>query len=765
MSDAAREAGRRYQDALDALHDQRKQIAEDLEFSDPSNPQQWDADEKRQREMDPGGARPCLVLDQTGQYISNVAGQVEQRPPALHAIPAGDGADRRVAEQLDGFFRHIEHTSRAQQHYARALTSAARAGVGYLIVRPEYVDRALGYQEPRISSEGDPLRVVFDPWSVELDGSDANMGYLVTPLSHAEFERQFGLKTAKVSFGDTQQSTVSDDRESVLVAEEWRVDMRTRNVIVFRDLSGDEVALPEDQFHEAHQRQQVAEYLRSYSDKQRVVLWSRMSGAEVLSKEVEYPASGIGIVPMYGYVGWSGGRMTYCGIPRRARSAQQAYNYHASEIRALQSQAAKAPWMIPTRAFGGSAQTKQIWDRASVESRAFLPYEDMDDEGRPIAPPQRVQPSVNLQNHIAGLMQAREDVQASIGMYQASLGAPSNESSGIAIESRKAQGEASTAHFPSHLAASLGQVGKLCMEMIPRLVDTPRQARILGIDQTPGSVRIDPTQAEALSEDEETGALTINPNVGRYDVRVVVGASFSTQRQQAQQAYTEMMRANPAMMPAIAPLWAQTLDVPHADKLAQVLTAMAPDPVKSILQPDKAPSTAQMQAHLQQTQQAMQEAVQVAQQAQDEIAELHAELERVKAAADAKEDETAIKAYDAQTKRLQVLGTTLTPEAVQQIAAQTALAALQQPMPTDEPCDMPEPDAMPAEPMAPEMPPQQAQPPAHDPHVLAGALHAIAGSNAAIAEALRRSHGPKRVTYDPMGNPTGIEPADEEFPQ
>ena len=153
MSDPIADAQALYLDALDASRDQRQQISEDLEFSDPSNPRQWDYDIKRQREADPGGVRPCYVFDQCGQYVANVAGQVEQNPPALHALPVGDGADKKVAEKLDGFFRHIEHTSRAQQHYARALTSAARAGVGYLIVRPEYVNRALNWQEPRIGSE------------------------------------------------------------------------------------------------------------------------------------------------------------------------------------------------------------------------------------------------------------------------------------------------------------------------------------------------------------------------------------------------------------------------------------------------------------------------------------------------------------------------------------------------------------------------------------------------------------------------------------
>lgn len=678
MADTHAEALTRYGEAIDALRSQREQIREDLAFSDPSNPDQWDADERTKRETDPGGARPCLVLDQTGQYVANVAGQVEQRPPAIHAIPVDGGADRKVAESLDGLYRHIEHTSRAQQHYARALTSAARAGVGYLIVRPEFTDRALNYQEPRISSEGDPLRVVLDPWSVEIDGSDADFGYLLTPLSHREFERRYG-KRKKVSFGDDEGKTVEDERQSIVIAEEWRIEEKTRNLIMVTDPadpSRDRFAVEEDEYWERDKSGQPLQVLTkddgsvwTYKDKYKCVKWTYLSGAEPLSEEQEYPADGIGIVPVYGYVGWAGGRMTYCGIPRRARAPQQAYNFHMSEMRALMATAPKTPWIGPKRAFRG---VETLWDRASVDSRAFLPYNDVDEAGQVIAAPFRAPVAINLANHGQNAEMALKDIQASIGMYQANLGAPSNETSGIAIESRKQQGEASTAHFPSHLAASLGQVGKLCMQMVQKLVDTPRQMRILGIDQMPGTVRIDPKQTQAMQDTPQ--GVSINPNVGTYDVRVVVGASFSTQRQQAQQAYTEMMRANPQMMPAIAPLWAQTLDVPHADKLAQVLTAMAPDPVKAILSPDGEDSTAKLKAENDQLKQALQEALSVAQEAQQEIASSKAEQE-------AKEEENAIKAYDAQTKRLAAMKDAITPEQVQMLVVQTIERMMSNPEP------------------------------------------------------------------------------------
>ena len=323
MTDIVDDAQEWHREAMDALGEQRIQIREDLDFSDPSNPQQWDALERRQRERDPGGARPCLTMDQTGQYTATVIGQIEQSPPALHALPAAQGAEQRVAGQLDGLFRNIEYSSRASQHYMRALTSAARTGVGYLIVRPEYTDRALNHQEPRISSEGDPLRVVFDPWSVEIDGSDADRAQLLISMSHAAFEREFGAKAEKVGFGNADGQHVADGRESITIAEEWRIETRKETMLIGHGDEGDEYALTEEDFEIAKAQPNPPKFVRETTETRRCVKWVRMSGAGILVPETEYPADGIGIVPVYGYTGWADGRLKYCGIPRRAREPKR----------------------------------------------------------------------------------------------------------------------------------------------------------------------------------------------------------------------------------------------------------------------------------------------------------------------------------------------------------------------------------------------------------------------------------------------------------
>lgn len=700
MSDALQEAQRLYQEALEASRDQRLQIDEDLRFSDPSDPQQWDEDVKRQREQDPGGKRPCLVLDQTGQYVSNVSGQIEQQPPSLHAIPETGGAEKQAAEQLDGRFRQIEYASRASQHYARVLTSAARTGVGYLVVRPEYIDRALGYQAPRISSEPDPLKVIFDPWSTETDGSDAEFGFLLTSFAPKYFERKWPKKDA-VDFGDPEQRR-NDSRKSILVAEQWYREDVTRNIIVYTDEMGQEVAGTEDEYWTACKAAMTQlPYDRTYKDKKAVVKWRRMSGCDVL-EESEYPADYIGIVPVYGYVSFVDGRMKYCGIPRRARSAQQAYNYHKSELLMPGAQL-----MASKRALAG---VETIWDRAQVQRRAFLPFNDMDEMGA-VSAPTLIKTGSSLIDHMAGAEAALRDIQASVGIYQANLGAPSNETSGVAIESRKQQGEASNAHFPSHLSASLGHLGRIVMDMDARLADTRRQMPIMGVDGSSGQIGVDPEQKQAFAR-QPGGEVTINPRIGKYGVRVVTGASYSTQRTQTNAAFAEIMRGNKEMAPVVAPFWAQTLDFPGSDKFAQAMASIAPPAVKAILQPEggeKGPDPAAMAQQLKQVQEALQEAIQHAKEAQDDADEAMAAAADAKRSAESKVRELDIKAYQAETDRLKVTGAN-----VDQIEAITRDLINQMLM---------QPDPLPGDPMAPdgsqqhEMTEQEApeQEPMHEP--------------------------------------------------
>jgi hypothetical protein len=335
-----------------------------------------------------------------------------------------------------------------------------------------------------------------------------------------------------------------------------------------------------------------------------------------------------------------------------------------------------------------------------------LPYNDLDADG-PINAPTRVNPAVNLVNHEQGAAQALKDIQGAIGMYQANLGAPSNETSGVAIESRKEQGESSTAHFPSHMAASLGHVGNIVMQMDARLADTMRKQPIMGVDGSAGHVTVNPDQQAAFERIPNGGGVSINPSIGKYGVRVVVGASYSTQRTQTNAAFAEIMRGNKELAPTVAPFWAQTLDFPGSDKFAQAMASMAPPPVKAILTPegDSAPDPAALAQELDQCKQALQEAIQHAKDAQDDADKA------IQALSDKQETEQVAR-YEAETNRLKVTGANV--DQIQAVATQVINDMLSQEaeLPGDPKPEEAAPVAAPAP--APVEPPA---PPAPDPRI------------------------------------------------
>jgi hypothetical protein len=257
--------------------------------------------------------------------------------------------------------------------------------------------------------------------------------------------------------------------------------------------------------------------------------------------------------------------------------------------------------------------------------------------------------TINLQNHMAGAEQALRDLEASIGMYQANLGAPSNETSRVAIDGRKESGETSVSHFPNNLSASVGQVGRICIQMTQKLIDTKRQQRILGFDSSSSFVTVDPEQTEPTQEMDN--GISINPSLGTYDVRIVIGTNYATQRSQAQTALAEIMRTSPNLTPAIAPIWAMNLDIPNAEKLSQVLTAMAPPQIQEIMNPDQngKPKTEELIAKSQQLEQQLAQASDLIQRAGSELQQKTQELESLK-------QSNKIDLFNAETNRMKVTG-------------------------------------------------------------------------------------------------------------
>ena len=71
-------------------------------------------------------------------------------------------------------------------------------------------------------------------------------------------------------------------------------------------------------------------------------------------------------------------------------------------------------------------------------------------------------------------------------------------------------------------------------------------------------------------------------SIGRYDVEVKAGPSFTTQRQETREMLLELLRVQPAAAPYMADVFFDHLDFVGADKLAERARAMLPSQIQQL---------------------------------------------------------------------------------------------------------------------------------------------------------------------------------------
>jgi hypothetical protein len=138
---------------------------------------------------------------------------------------------------------------------------------------------------------------------------------------------------------------------------------------------------------------------------------------------------------------------------------------------------AKAPWLIALKQI--PAAFKAMWENANKKNYPFLPYDPVAN----VPPPQRIAPpQLDAAAYQESLI-ASEDMKASTGIYDAALGAKSNETSGVAIARRDAQGDTATYVYIDNMEASIAHTGRVLIDLIPHYYDDSRVIRLLGEDE------------------------------------------------------------------------------------------------------------------------------------------------------------------------------------------------------------------------------------------------------------------------------------------
>lgn len=604
-----RVAKERFDLAVEAENEFRTQALEDLKFRVG---EQWPEEVRREREAD---RRPCLTINKIPQHVKQVTNDQRQNKSSIKIHPIDDKADIETAKIFQGIIRHIESDSNADVAYNTSFDSSVTCGRGFFRILTDFCDPMSFDIEAKFKRVRNPFSVYMDPNSQELDGSDMEWCFVFEDMSEDSYNNLF--KDSKLSnmddwagIGDQAKNWFNG--KQVRIAEYFYKTYEDADIVL---LSNKEVLLKSDLPEILPLGIKVIAERRTKLPK---VNWCKINGVEILEK-TEWPGRWIPVIPVYGDEIDVEGKLILEGIIRHAKDPQRMYNYWASSETETIALAPRAPYIGAEGQFEGH---EDQWESANRRNHAFLQYKPTTISGQLAPPPQRnvYEPAVSAITQARGL--AAEDLKSTTGIYDASLGNRSNESSGIAIQRRNNQSQTSNFHFVDNLTISKRHAGRILVDVIPKIYDTARAARIIGEEGEQEIVRIN-------EEFERNGKkVTYNLGVGKYDVAVDTGPSFATRRQEAATSMLEMSKANPQITQLAGDLMVKNMDWPGKDEVAERLKkALPPGIAEDDKDQKKMPIPPQVKAQMDQMGQLIDQLTQKLNEANDNIEKKTIELE------------------------------------------------------------------------------------------------------------------------------------------
>lgn len=541
MNDFIENALKRYKTSVEKWRHIYDDALNDLKFVYDIDNGQWPEDVVRER-----GNRPIITVNKLLKFVRHLRCELAINKPGIDVIPVDSRADVEIAKIYKGLIKEIEYLSSAETAYATAYTYAVAGSVGYFRIIADYIDDTFE-QELKIKRILNPMAVHFGP-AMEFTMEDADWCFVEDRLSIEDFKRRYPSAQA-VDFDGKHDWF---DEDGVRIAEYFWKEKEKRKKALLE--TGEEVWLDEDNLR-LIELSGVRVVKERTVDKCKV-MWCKMSGAEILEEEREWPGKNIPIIPVFGDEIVIEGKKHYMSLVRGAKGIARMYNFWATAATENVAMIPKNPYVLDHRQVKGF---ENEWEEANVKNRMFVRYNHL--AGMP--KPQR-DPQATIPNAIMGMMQATAyDIEDHLGRYESSKGQASNERSRVAIMARVAQSEKGSFFFIDNFQRALIYAGRQLIDLIPKIYDTNRLLRVM--DET-GSTGLVEVNKPALNDRGEP-LMENDLAAGRYDLIATVNTAYSSKRQEMVEMMIQSMQYAPTLAPVIAPLIFKYSDWPGAEEI------------------------------------------------------------------------------------------------------------------------------------------------------------------------------------------------------
>lgn len=617
----------RYPVMVEADHDNRLAGLEDLKFANEPGAQ-WDANMKKER-----GERPCYEFNKCRVNGKKVINEMRANRPQ-GKVRAVEGGDKETAELYEGLCRNIWNVSDGDTIVDQAAEYQVDAGMAAWRIDTEYASEDVFDQDIKLKPFKNPFCVYADPACQDVMKRDAEDWIVTERISNKAFDTRWP-KAERVEFDDVEfdDDAEWEENETVRICEYWYKEPYDKEIwlVAFPQEDGTTKHVTVDSTSDEGQALAQEPGFEQYIVKRRTARCHRImmcivSGNAVLEGPVEWAGSMFPFVMIYGEYKIIDGRPVWHGLHRFAKDAQRSYNVSRTAIDETIALAPQAKWWAtPEQAKGLTGK----WAEAHKQNHPWLPY-NPDPKANNGGPPQRM-PGADVP--IALIQQAEiaaQDIRDVTGLHEASFGEESGEKSGIALARKQNQAQIVTYNFPDNMAKGIRRTWELMIDLIPKIYDAERELRIIGADGAE-----DYKKVNQIVVDPQSGqAIRVNDlSMGKYDVAITVGPSFSTLRQEAAEVYGELGAKNPELMQVAGDLVFKSLDYPYAEEIAKRWQTILPPPIQQQIAEGKdlPPEAQAAMAQAAQAMQLVQQQTQLIQQAAQEVEQEKADADKKKA--------------------------------------------------------------------------------------------------------------------------------------
>lgn len=530
--------------------------------------------------------KPELQINKVYDIVRKLMGQQRALDPQIQVMssdynsPDDDKALLQLQKDINlrqDLIRTITYESDAKIAFSNAFEDAIVVGYGAFYIKCKHESNKSFNQKITIESLSYE-KVFFDPKAKTPNKTDGDYCGYFEVLSKKEFVNQYPDIPYPTSFpvtGYNHQFAWGKYENSITVAYYYYKRYFKRTLLLLDDGS----TMYEDEYKRRQKNlKKVAEnpaalelepmspqelYLPGIDKKREVDdydIYCREMIANRTISTTKWPGKMLPVIYVDGDSYTLDGEQRTQSFVKNSKDPQRFLNYCVVEIADALQKGRRETYMATDAMIAGK---ERIWKNPAAQ-QGVLRYNNDKGDKPMVVPPSEVPHSL-LQQY----QQLGQDIQSTLGIYDANIGAPDSTAfSGVAIANRIRQGAVAAYIYQDNLVRAIANCGKQILELFPIIMDTNRNVVLTGRD---GKQRV-----ERINYQREDGTIENSMERGNYNVHIEAGPSYELQKNEAVEMLIKLVQIDPTSFPLIADLIVDNIEIANRPQLVERFKTRVP---------------------------------------------------------------------------------------------------------------------------------------------------------------------------------------------